>query len=73
MKTVEASKIISDAHQAGMIIQDNGNETVTIKVSPKGVAVTLWPDGSANRADVRLDLALCIRSAADVRKILGLL
>ena len=71
MKTTEVDLIISDARLAGLIIEDGGS-VVTIRKSPKGVAVTLWPDGSATRADVRLDLASCIRSAADVRKVLGL-
>ena len=73
MKPTEASKIIEDARQAGMIIvQDSGSDVVTVRKSPKGVAVTLWPNGSATRADVRLDHALCLRSAVVVRKILGL-
>lgn len=72
MKLTEANQIISDARQAGLIVQDDGSEVITIRRGPRGVAVTLWPNGSATRADVRLDLTLGIRSAAAVRKLLGL-
>lgn len=72
MELKEANDIIQDARQACMIVEDDWREVVTIRRTPRGVAVTLWADGSATRADVPQDQVTRIWSADDVRKILGL-
>lgn len=64
-------RLIEDARAAGYEITD-ANALCRIRVSPKGIGLDLWADGTATRNDVQLDLALTIRSAAQMREILGL-
>lgn len=72
MELKEANDIIRDARQACMIVEDSGIEIVTIRRTPRGVAVILWPDGTATLDGARPDHANNIRSATTVRQILGL-
>lgn len=64
-------RLISDARLSGYdVIECNG--VTTIRQRPGSVAITIWSDNTAVRADVRNDLQLAIRSFREMRRILGL-
>jgi hypothetical protein len=62
-------KLFEDARDAGLIVEGN-----VIRVSPRGVSLKIWEDGTATRADVGIDLTVCtaIRTQKEMRRILGL-
>ena len=63
-------QIIKDAKTRGYIVKENNYGSVDINVSPRGLGVRLWPDGSATRNDVENHLALTIRTQKEIRKVL---
>jgi len=62
-------KLFIEARYAGLII-----EGTIIRVSPRGVALKFWEDGTATRADYGIDLTVCksIRTIKEMRGTLGL-
>lgn len=64
-------RLIADARGEGYDVTECDGVTM-IRQRPGSVAITIWPDGTGTRADVRNDLQKPIRSYREMRFILGL-
>mgnify|MGYP003646410782 CR=1 FL=1 len=67
-------RVIEDARSAGWNVYSNGPESIRVlrEKTCKSYGLIFWEDGTATRADVRLDLAKAIRTEKAMRKALNL-
>ena len=66
-------KLVADAKARGMNVFKRGGWTYVLRgKTSRSVGIVILEDDTALRTDVRLDLAVSIRTAKLARKILGL-
>ena len=71
--TKAQKSLIADAVAAGLNVSESAS-CVTIRTGKthRSAGLHLWPDGTATRSDVELSLCSAIRSAAAMRRVVGL-